>query len=254
MKRDRVIVEGICIDVMHSGRPCENSVLYMYGFPGSIGVNTLTEKLVSLDLMVLQPHFPGTYDSAGSFEPFSGSTVLSTVYSHCDQVCKSVKSGKDIKILKPSCVYGHSFGAFAALEGAYKAEGISKLVLLAPAISFKETQKGCGLIGEDVTHYDYVKRSRPYTYRLSERVHFEQLYSGNLENRNRKAPVSLKNVVGIVGEEDKYFDLNILSDRFEGIVRSELVGTFDIGLHVVPGGTHSLNTLINQDEVISGLT
>jgi hypothetical protein len=254
MKRDRVIIDGTCIDVMHSGKQCKNCVLYFYGFPGSIGVNALTEKLVSLDIMVLQPHFPGTYDSAGSFDPFSGSTVLSTVYSHDEHVCKSVKSGKDIKILKPSCVYGHSFGAFAALEGVYKAEGISKLVLLAPAISFKDNREGCGLKGEDVTHYDYVKRSRPYTYRLSKRENFEKLYSGKLEDRNRKAPVSLKKVVGIVGEEDKYFDRTILSNRFEGIIKSELVGAFDISLHVVPEGTHSLNTLIDHTEVTSGLT
>ena len=86
MKRDRIIIDGICIDVMHSGQTCERSALYLYGFPGSIGVNALTEKLVASGTMVLQPHFPGTYDSSGKFDPFTGSTVLSTVCSRGDQL------------------------------------------------------------------------------------------------------------------------------------------------------------------------
>ena len=79
MKRDRIIVDGICIDVMHSGKTPKSCAIYFYGFPGSIGVNALTEKLVQSDIMLLQPHFPGTYDSAGEFAPSSGSKILSVI-------------------------------------------------------------------------------------------------------------------------------------------------------------------------------
>lgn len=248
MKRDRVFIDGICVDVMHSGKPSRRSAIYFYGFPGSIGVNALTEKLVDSGVMVLQPHFPGTYDSSGKFDPFAGSAVLSAIFSDNQSVYKSVKSGKEIEIMRPTCVFGHSFGAFAALEGAHEAKGIDKLVLLAPAISFKSGDYGCGLIGEDISHYDYVQRSRPYTYRLVDKSLFEEMYLGKLEERGRSAPVSLKKIVGIVGDEDGYFDLGILSAQFESIVRRELKGNFSVRLHVASGASHSLDGLVAHPE------
>lgn len=59
------------------------------------------------------------------------------------------------------------------------------------------------------------KKTRPYTYRISSDEEWNAMYEGKMDNITGDAPQSLEFVCGILGEDDKYFDHQLLEKNFE---------------------------------------
>src|SRR5579859_2393516 len=89
MTRFRFEYKGIIVDVCEpkSGNT-EHAAIFLYGFPATISENAATDLLLSCGLTVLQPHYPGTYDSKGHFSPQSAIDMVSELVEalSCGQV------------------------------------------------------------------------------------------------------------------------------------------------------------------------
>lgn len=212
MKRARFISEGLAADVYSDGEfeRTSEAGIYVYGFPGSTGPNPLTRFFTVRGVTMVQPHYFGTYDSAGLFSPGSAITSI-------DQVADVLSRGgtEDVKAHAPldlprnvTTLVGHSFGAFAALRAAKHISTLNTLILMGPAITFGKGTLGCGVHEDGEWQVSYVRRSRPYTYRLSSDDEWFAMYRGDHNPPKDPEETSrLARVVGLVGSQDKYFEL-----------------------------------------------
>lgn len=243
VRRDRFFLDDMAVDVVAPSHAVPAvSAVYLYGLPGTVGVNRVSRVLSERGWLVLHPHYPGTYDSGGRFTPEAALTTLAVVARAVGRSVASVRDGADIAIPPITLVVGHSFGCFVALRSIACVRTAAALVLLGPAIAFAPGPDGCGLRREMTDHYSFVLRSHPHTYRLAPRSAFDALYSGKLDALSADAPASLRSVVGIVGATDPAFDIALFADRFDPVVRKTLSGRFDCTLTVVEAG-HDVDDL-----------
>lgn len=254
MKRDRFFAEGLACDVYWDEtrrEPPRGLGMYLYGFPGSIGENEVTQILLKLGLSVVQPQYPGTYDSSGSFTPLVSMGIFRTVATTLRAgKAMSVKSGKVLNLpLGPSVCIAHSFGCFPALRAAVDLLDLRVLALLGPAIAYGQDESGCGLLEDGVEHVAYVKRARPFTFRLGPMEEWMDLYAGRLDFGEQRPGPSLKRIVGVVGEEDPYFRHDVLRARFEFLIRHHLGDAPVVYLSKVPGATHGPKGLLQETEI-----
>lgn len=251
MKKARFISNKIAFDVFSEEFPngAQNNAIYFYGFPGSIGQTVVTEFLANLGFIVLQPHYPGTYESDGEHTPQSAiKSVAEINYILENFKLQNVKSLKPVP-LSPNielCV-GNSFGAFIALRGATYLPKLKTLVLLAPAISYGVSGKGCVINEDGDLHYEYVKRSRPYTYRLGSKNDWMTLYEGGLDFLQKTEHPSLQKVIGVIGTEDSSIDIKKLSKFWKEVVTHYIGDKVDIELIEIEGAGHSANTLFRNN-------
>jgi pimeloyl-ACP methyl ester carboxylesterase len=250
MKRVRFIEQGLTCDVFQPDGTNEDTpgALYLYGFPGSIGENSVTRFLLSEGYVVLQPHYPGTYDSDGTFTPDSavGMTAhLQTLVERGEAM--NVKNMKPMGIPKQIevCI-GHSFGCFVALRAARSLPNLLDLVLLAPAITYGEGEFSCGIIENGVDHISYVQRSRPHTYRLGDTQAWLDLYAGKQNMMQQFKHPTLRSTIGVVGSNDPYFKSETLKNSFDSLIRMHLGTQSAVHLWQIAAGDHSSESLLNS--------
>jgi len=251
VKKDRFISNNIACDVFSGETPDGNqkNAVYFYGFPGSTGQTIVTDFLVNLGFVAIQPHYPGTYESDGKHTPQSAIKSLKEI----NQIVENCKL-KNVKSLKPVhlssnievCV-GNSFGAFVALRGASYLSKLKTLILLAPAISYGVNGKGCVINEDGDSHYEYVKRSRPYAYRLGSKEEWLMLYEGKLDFLQKSEHPSLERVIGVIGTNDSSIDIKRLRKFFKEVVTYYVGDRVEIDLLEVQGAGHSANTLLQKD-------
>ena len=168
----------------------------------------------------------------------------------CGGGAVGVKKMKELEVpAGPSICVGHSFGCFPALRAAGDLPDVRALVLLAPAIAYGRGENGCGLDEDGEKHVAYVSRSRPHTFRLGSQDAWHRLYSGELDLGDSRNVESLRMVLGVVGEDDPYFDQETLSRRFEPIVRHHIGGTIDVRFSVSRGAAHGAKGLLGDEEI-----
>ncbi len=222
--------------------------LFLYGFPATIGENLMTNFLLKNGYFVVQPHYPGTYDSGGKFTPQSAEEMVKTLLQEL--------SGGKVKNLKDDtqipvphnvtlCV-GYSFGCMITLRCLPFFKNLQSTILISPAISYGVTDLSSGFIENGPAFLDYIRRTRPYTYRLGNSKEWEKLYSGFLNIPRGEAPLSLETVIGISGAQDKSFNLPMLKKNFSPIVEKYAGNGKNITLQIIANAGHSVSNLINN--------
>lgn len=250
MKRYRVIVDGLCLEVYRDESiEAPELAVYLFGFPGSAGKTEPVERMVAAGYTVIQPHYRGCYDSSGEFTPASSIELLSELQDIISKG-KLIEVKKQSEILIPkniSLVLGHSYGCFAVLKGCSVLRKLKKIVLMGPVLCFEQGPKGIGYDEDGDYHYKYVTRSRPLTYRLGAWDNWENAYAGKLDSLSFEAPKSLKEVHLVIGENDNYFNMELLRKNSENIVRNTLKeGSYSINLDVVDGVGHGPKGLFTK--------
>jgi pimeloyl-ACP methyl ester carboxylesterase len=247
VSRFRFVYKGIMCDTYEpSNGPAKEAALLLYGFPATIGENAATELLRASGFLVLQPHYPGTYDSEGTFTPQSAVDMVSTIVealSHGNVHDVKRDSMRSVPGRISLCV-GNSFGCIVALRALSYLSTLRSLLLVSPAISYGKAQVDSGFQEEGPAFIDYVRRSRPFTYRLGDKTPWDAFYSGAFNKPNGEPPGSLRSVLGVVGSEDSSFDIEVLRRNFNSIVRNYVGQYSEVQLLTVEGAGHGINDLV----------
>jgi len=249
MARYRFRYKGIICDVYEpKSGSTPYAAIFLYGFPATIGENSATDLLLSCGFTVLQPHYSGTYDSDGLFSPQSAIETLQTLI-------EAMSSGEAYDLKKeflrtlPTdaviCV-GYSFGCMIALRALPYLSCLRTLLLVSPALSYGNAPLRSGFREGGPEFLDYVRRSRPFTYRLAEALFWNELYSGAFNDPTGPPSESLRSIVGLVGRQDPAFDLELLQQNFISVIQRYTNVQADIKLVVVEDGDHRINSLIKD--------
>lgn len=257
IKKHRVIHDGLCADLyVPEGRTSIGTAVYLYGFPGSMGQTDPVQQLVKTGFSVLQPHFPGTYDSSGECTPAACFEVLSRLEGMVRTgTLPNAKNGKNIPGVEPiSVLVGHSFGAFAALHSCAPLPEVREIFLLGPAIAFSKGLEGIGLEEDVDKQFSYIQKTRPFTYRLGDKREWRDLYSGARDRKFERDAGDISRIVVVCGAEDPYFDHGLLEKNAEEIVRTVIRGTYEFHNVSVPGVGHGPAGLMLPALELSALT
>lgn len=251
MKRFRILNNGIISDVYTNEAVDYKSCIYFGGLPTTIGNNSLTDELVKRGILVVQPHYPGTYDSAGQFTPRNAVGMVDVIRASVNNgQSLNTKSNEKVVLRDFDYAVGNSFGAFVALKALRYLPNVERLFLFAPALTYGAAAIRSGFKDEGVRFLEYLKRSRPYTYRLGDMSEWERFFNGELN----AAPIDfheskLKEVIGVVGSNDSSFDLDLLRTNFFEIIRRHSNKEVSVRLIVVEGGGHGIGTLMSSDVI-----
>ncbi|PTX56823.1 hypothetical protein C8N43_1488 [Litoreibacter ponti] len=257
IKKHRIIHDGLCADLyVPEGRPSIGTAVYLYGFPGSMGQTDPVQQLVKFGFSVLQPHFPGSYDSSGKCTPAACFEVLGKLEAMVQSgTLPNAKNGKHISGVEPiSVLVGHSFGAYAALHGCSPLQEVREIFLLGPAIAFSSSLDGIGL-NEDVDkQFSYIQKTRPFTYRLGGKGEWRELYSGSSDRDFEREAGKIERVFMVCGAADPYFNHELMEKNGEEIVRSVIRGDYEFFNKRVSGVAHGPAGLMQPALEMSGIT
>lgn len=253
MPRYRFSHEGIMCDTYTPSTNVDlnKAGLILLGYPATIGENRITNMLIENGYTAYQPHYPGTYDSSGEFDPNQSIQMVSSIV-------KGVKRGEVVnlksqkKILtsrKIKICIGYSFGCIIALKSMAMMPDVDRLILLAPVISYGPSKILSGFNTPDISFLDYLRRTRPFTYRLGKQKEWEKLFNGYYNDvKNNSEKNNIKHVFGIVGEKDNYFDIKVLQENFKTIIRQYVGNSTKINLLTIKDAGHSSSDLLSSND------
>lgn len=253
MSRFRFIENGICCDVYYDkNRSNGQCALFLYGFPATIGSNSLTDILVNKGYMVLHPHYYGTYDSSGDFSPDS---AFLTVKNIVDIVHRStvinLKTDKPINLpTNISVCIGYSFGAFVlrhTIQYLCGSNNHLKSILLVSPVMSNNPDNAYWWVNEDgEEQLNYVCKTRPFTYRIKDRNRWEIDYVNDTSGSFYKGEDNIENVLWLYGKDDSIMIEEKLLNRYLPATKNcfSLKATVDIV--GVPEGEHGINSLITE--------
>lgn len=248
MSRFRFSHQGLMCDAYENKNETANKVaLYLYGFPATIGESPATKLLASQGYLVVQPHYPGTYDSTGKFSPHTASEAVQTVANaFASGVVMDVKKNTSRNVPKNIVVcLAYSFGSIIALRSLSFLPDLRSLLLFSPAITYGEASLPSGFRDKGKQFMKYLRRSRPYTYRLGDDHSWDQLFNGSLNKPVGSSPKSLEYVLGVVGGNDEWFDHAILNRNFEPVIRRYVGDAPKVNLVTIESGNHGIGTLVD---------
>lgn len=247
MGRYRFFTEsGVCVEVFEAADET-GTALVLLGMPATIGESALTRLLNQAGYTVLQPHYPGTYDSRGEFTPREAAESINEIVAAVghgsvldakNNAARAIRNHVDVTI-------GYSFGAHIALRTGIPSR---HLLLISPAVAYGTDSTGFG--EEDASFLDYPSRSRPLTYRVGDTEEWGAFYRGE-QNRFELSESQCLKALVVYGSEDS----SLQSDRLEAGI-DELLSRHGIETRFlrIDGGGHSASSLLthDRDEAILG--
>ena len=179
--------------------------------------------------------------------------VEDIVLSNKEGKTYNVKNNSKIDLPEIKYVVGNSFGCFIALRSIKYLQKVKKAILFAPALTYGKTEEPSGFKESGLKFLEYVKRSRPFTYRLDDEKKWRDFYDGKMNICiDRQINTGLEEVVCVVGSNDGSFNLDELKRNYSKIINQCIGKEVLSKLIIVEGGKHSISTLLN-DEVIDEL-
>ena len=247
IKKFRMLEAGLAADVYYDKqRKTFSGVgMFLFGFPAFPGANIAIQKMTEAGLVVINPHWFGTYDSEGLFSPDS---MVDTIRK-CGQLVSrgyltNAKNGACFEVPAHwSAIVGHSFGCAAALRSSGSLPHLENLILLAPTAHYGTGDRDFGVREDGLAQLEYVRTTHPYTYRISPSSTWVEMLTGKDRGKPKGAPP--RRAVIVFGSDDTYFDTRIAQMRMADLVH-EYTGYKETKVVVLPGKGHSLVDLVSN--------
>src|ERR1043166_7497360 len=251
MPRYRAFANGIMADVFappSKGR--QEVALFLPGFPATLGENSLTKLLQKTGYTVVFPHYRGTYDSSGEFTPIEAIATAREIMEGLEAgEMRDTKSNYRASLpSKVTVCCGYSFGCFVTLHVAPSLVDVRSVLFFSPALTYGPAEVSSGFRESGLPFLDYVRRSRPLTYRLGAEPVWRNFYEGKMNLVGNEVQRAALTVDCFLGGRDGSFDQALFVKNFKTIVQGAFPAALRIDLHVVKQGEHSIDTLVPELE------
>lgn len=252
IKKLRLYVSDIAVDVFYDrAMNFENNqqaVVILSGFPDFIGASAMTNYQVSIGNIVFQPHMRGTFDSDGSFSPAGVKESLKALNKLITESSGSNVPNGEVEDfpwkIDSVILIGHSFGGLLVLRYFTEILNVKSIIFTSPALHYGP-QYGCKEIGPE--HYREVGEKYPFTYRLSPVSDWEEILQGT--EKIPEYPLgSVKKVVIIYGEKDKYFDMGLVKRTAIDLIKTYIEADDYLFLIAEKAG-HPVAELLSNNEI-----
>lgn len=255
-KKFRFIDQGLAGDVFYptaAGCSPTGSGLFLYGLPAFIGQNEVTYSLIKANLVSIQPHYVGTYDSAGAYSPASVLETCKLTQALCSNggVRQTTKNNAFFALPPLRIAVGHSFGSLAVLRAARVLTTVTQIVLLAPTVHYRKKDPDYGNRADGFAILQSIRQAHPYTYRLAPDSEWDELMSGNDPLPEAVDHPTLRSVTAIVGDEDPYLSWEPLEATLPSVVRAYCGMRASLKIVRVPKAGHVLADLVEVPGVFS---
>ncbi|MEQ3530177.1 hypothetical protein [Pseudoalteromonas sp. XMcav11-Q] len=246
-KKSRYRVNGIAGDFYYdsSRTSFDGLFLSLIGLPSFPGPNKMIEEVVKYGYIVIQPHYPGTYDSDGELSP----SAFYEVFEHLNLLLHTgiPKGGSVIDIPKTNIVLtGHSFGCAALLRGVCKFEYEANAIFFGPAAHYSRESPDYGLIEDGPEHFSKLRLSHPHTYRLAELSEWATIINGKDLPPNHPQTNKIKGAAIVVGENDAYCDKNACKENLPTLIQAYFGSSCKVKWYEVEQAGHPLTDLVSS--------
>lgn len=254
IKKLRLYADDIAVDVFYlrstNFEVSHQATIILSGFPDFIGASAMTTYQLAVGNIVFQPHLRGTFDSAGEFSPVGVQESLRAVNRMViNRIGSKSPNGEVEKLpweIDSVILVGHSFGGLLVLRYFNEINKLKHIVFTSPALHYA-SQFGCKEIGPE--HYDEVRRKYPFTYRLAPVTEWEEILEG-YEMTPRYPLGKVEKVIVLYGENDKYFDLEIVIRTVVSLIKNYIKAE-EYTLQIVEKAGHPVAELLSNKSVIN---
>lgn len=236
-------------------RPLDDFHSIALHLPGLPNIPTpiagITEFLVSRGFAVLQPHYPGTHDSNGVFDPYQ-------TYRCVDIWSNAMKSGEIVDLRKGerlpaqkrlTLLSSHSFGTYVGMKALRSGFQVERALFFAPIFGFGRFAKAFGLKTDLAKHAKYIRDAYRETFRPATSDVIEKFYL-DFDGDNYPAcsnDLTHTNCIAVVGQNDAVVDPDVNrrgTARF--FAQHERRFTF-AGALVAENADHSVQDMLTPD-------
>ncbi|UAB72681.1 hypothetical protein INR79_25850 [Vibrio sp. SCSIO 43132] len=249
MARYRINIDGYMLDVYEKEKgKSKKCALLLLGFPATLGENSLTASLTESGYCVLVPHYPGTYDSSGLFTPLNSIEMLKNISIFIERKeAVNLKNNSKVQIPKSiDLIVGYSFGAFIAVHSLSHFPSCNKALFISPALTYGKADIDMGFRENGSDFINYIRRTRPHTYRLGDDSEWHDFYNGKLNKIPKLLPKTRNiSILSLIGTNDTSINSGIFIDNadifFRKYTKVENNETF-----LVSNSGHSVGSIMKK--------
>lgn len=226
--------------------PQRATLVYVAGLPYSTGENTIIRWALSKGFAVVFPQAPGTYDSDGRFSVASYARLLRLSIEDVNggRLKGARPDGPYIKLAPVTGLISHSFGTLTATRVFCQLQNLELLLMFSPLLDYTNFDIDVGVRENLSEQYDYVKYSRPHTFRLTRKELF-------IADAYQRVSVSSRNpssrICAFAGAKDSDLDTIALANGFEKWAQRTFGDAIDARIHITASGGHSISSILDSD-------
>ena len=254
MEGQKVRIDGLAGSVFlpSANRDSGRVALNFPGFPSRYHATPIVSKLLEAGYAVFQPQYYGTYDSAGSFNPYLAHKTISDAMNILSRT--GIRTVHDDVLIEPrecvDLVVAHSFGTYAAVRAIVEYQVPPRLLLLAPMLQFGIHARESGLVLDFSEHVEKITVLQPLTHRLESAKQLFNFYATDSEYLPDPDPIrggERRCTVGLfAGSKDPGLMAGA-AIRASRLVLSRYA-FFDIEIaQVIDGAEHGVDTMLSAD-------
>jgi len=251
MLAGKIRVGGCAALVTATGDNCSTGAIHLPGLPNSpFPIPGITEFLAER-FFLLQPHYLGTYDSEGEFDPRSSNSIINFWMEKSGESCRDLASGRMVKIPDSwNVISSHSFGTYVLMSRVFSGSINANLLLFfAPMFSYGDKAKEFGIKLNLADHARFVESAFPLTFRVPHPNLLADFFaaSPSLEvhgsNKVRR-PIP---VAFVLGEMDPMLDPVVAESRIRQFCEDNRDVIELKEIIKVPTGGHAVDSLMTDD-------
>ena len=211
----------------------------------------ITQLLARAGFNVLQPHYPGTYESEGQFDPYETYRCVAHWISHLEsgdvvdlkrESLLGIKAGPDLL----SC---HSFGSYVGFKALRQEVHVKKAMFFGTSFRYGIDGQQYGVRGDKTEHSRFLERAYAKCFRSSQKGIIEEFFVRNskelFEFENSSA--SMVRCLAVAPDSDPTIDYAASEDGVKGIFES-YPNLFSLDRFLVARGAgHSVASMLTPE-------
>ncbi|MEV5721548.1 hypothetical protein AB0L41_47485 [Amycolatopsis mediterranei] len=224
--------------------------IHLAGLPNTpLPVPGITEFLTGQGYALLQPHYPGTHDSAGVFDPYATHVIVPAWMSALERglvidlgKSEKLEAKEDVSLLS-----SHSYGTYVGMRALREGAMVDKAVFFCTSFAYGKLGRQFGQIDDKSSSARYVRDAFPLTFRTERQDAIEEFYVEHSHDDLHMAPAEGVTDCFVVSPgADETSDPKVSQSGALNFLRSH-AERFSVGGNLIAEGAgHAVASMLNE--------